>query len=170
MTEPELSFDISDEQIAKAKIVVVDDEELITSTLLNFLSIDLDIDAIAFNDPQRALKHIESEEVDLVISDFLMPGLDGIKLLGGARRAQPQAPRVLLTGYADKENAIRAINDVQLYQYVEKPWDNGQLKSIVKNGLERKFLIRNLTESVIRLATKEKDLQRLKTGLVRAFA
>jgi DNA-binding NtrC family response regulator len=163
-------FEVGEDELAEAKIVVVDDEELITSTLSNFMFVELEIDAITFNKPQEAANYLASNEVDLVISDFLMPEMDGIELLTSARENHPHAPRVLLTGYADKENAIKAINQVQLYQYVEKPWDNEQLKNIIKNGLERKFLIAHLTQYVDKLSTTKADLATLRKSLLRAFA
>ncbi len=163
-------FEVSEDELAEARILVVDDEELITSTLSNFLFVELEIDAITFNKPQEAAAYLAENEIDLVISDFLMPAMDGISLLTEARRNHPHAPRVLLTGYADKENAIKAINQVQLYQYVEKPWDNEQLKQIIKNGLERKFLIQHLTDYVDKLSATKKDLQTLRKSLLRAFA
>lgn len=163
-------FEVTEDELAEAKILVVDDEELITSTISNFLFVELEIDAITFNKPQQAAAYLAENEIDLVISDFLMPEMDGISLLTEARTNHPHAPRVLLTGYADKENAIKAINQVQLYQYVEKPWDNGQLKNIIKNGLERKFLISHLTSYVDKLSSTKKDLQKLRKSLVRAFA
>lgn len=170
MISEDLTFEITDEQIAEAHIVVVDDEELVTASLCNYLLLDLDVEAVSFNKPAEALKHVESNPVDLIISDFLMPELDGVQLLAGARKAQPDAPRVLLTGYADKENAIKAINEVQLYQYVEKPWENEQLKQIIKSGLERRMLIKTISTYIEKLAETENDLKRVRTGLRRAFA
>ena len=163
-------FELTEDRLAEARIVVVDDEELITNTLRNFLFVELEVDPVTFNKPKEAAAYLAENEVDLIISDFLMPEMDGIQLLSSARTSQPHAPRVLLTGYADKENAIKAINEVQLYQYVEKPWDNAQLKNIIKNGLERRFLITFLTGYVEKLASTKKDLQKLRKGLVRAFA
>ena len=163
-------YELTDDDVAEARLVVVDDEPLITQTLSNFLFIELEIDAVTFNDPRQAAAYLDENPVDLVMSDFLMPQMDGIKLLGHARKAHPHAPRVLLTGYADKENAIKAINEVQLYQYVEKPWDNAMLKNIIRNGLERTFLIRHLTKFVDQLAETESNLSSLKRGLARAFA
>ena len=163
-------FELGEDQIAESRIVVVDDDPLVTSSLKNFLSLEMDIDPVTFNDSSEALKYIESNEVDLIISDFLMPELDGIQLLSGARKAQPEVPRVLLTGYADKENAIKAINEVQLFQYVEKPWDNSQLRHIIVAGLERQNLLRLLTRRMEELASTRRDLEGLRRALVRAFA
>src|SRR5688572_6690959 len=128
----EFSLDLTPEQIARAKVVLVDDEPLVTTALKNLLALELDIEAISFNDPREAATRIDTDRVELIISDFLMPELDGIELLRRARSSQPEVPRILLTGYADKENAIKAINEVQLYQYVEKPWDNAQLVNVIR--------------------------------------
>ncbi len=69
-----------------------------------------------------------------------MPQMNGIEFLKEVRRLQPEAVRLLLTGYADKENAIRAINEVGLYHYLEKPWDNQAMLNIIRNALEEKSL------------------------------
>jgi DNA-binding NtrC family response regulator len=170
MVAPELSFDLTLEQIARSRILIVDDEPLITTSLKNFLFMAMDVEAITFNDPREAARYVDAEAIDLIISDFLMPEMDGIQLLSVARAAQPEVPRILLTGYADKENAIKAINEVQLFQYVEKPWDNHALKNIIRLGLERQHLVRSLVATVEQLAKTEQDLARLRKGLVRAFA
>jgi DNA-binding NtrC family response regulator len=138
--------------------------------MASFLFVELEVDAVTFNDPVEAVAWLQHNDVDLVISDFLMPGMDGIKLLGAARALHAHSPRILLTGYADKENAIKAINEVQIYQYVEKPWDNDQLATIVKNGLEKKYLVSYLIQSIVALSSTQRDLKRLKTELARAFA
>ena len=170
MSLDELSFELTPEQISESRILVVDDEEIITTTLTNFMFVELEVEPVTFTDSKKAVAWLERNEVDLVISDFLMPGIDGIKLLAAARKAHPHAPRILLTGYADKENAIKAINEVQIYQYVEKPWDNAQLATIIRNGLEKKYLVTYLIESIMALSRTQKDLKHLRTELARAFA
>jgi DNA-binding NtrC family response regulator len=170
MTAQDFSFELTPERMAACKVVLVDDDPLITTALKNLLFLELDIEALTFNDPRAALAHIRTQQAELIVSDFLMPDVDGIELLRAARAAQPEAPRILLTGYADKESAIKAINEVQLFQYVEKPWDNGQLKQMIKAGLERQHLIRSLFSAIERLERTEQDLSRLRKHLVRAFA
>jgi len=107
--------------------------------------------------------------VDLVISDYLMPELDGITFLSRLREIQPQTVRVLLTGYADKENAIRAINSVGLYQYIEKPWDNEKLLIVVKNGIEKRALLRALEIKIAELDEAHSNLKSIQTELIKAF-
>jgi len=163
-------FELTDEQVRQARVVVVDDDELVTRSLSSFLSLEMNIGATVFNESTRAAAYLSENEADLIISDFLMPEMDGIQLLAKVRDRQPEVPRILLTGYADKENAIKAINDARVFQYLEKPWENEQLKRVVINGLERVSLLRLLSSKVEELATTKGDLSRLRRALMRAFA
>ena len=98
-----------------------------------------------------------------------MPRINGIQFLGRAKQLQPEASRVLLTGHADKQSAIQAINDVGLYQYVEKPWENAQLLLIIQNGVERAKLLRELREKVSELDTAHSSLKNVQKRLLQAF-
>lgn len=120
--------------------MLVDDEELVTQSLGSFLELETDYRIICFQSPETALERLHQGAVDVVISDFLMPQMDGLQFLTAVKELYPNVPRLLLTGYADKENAIKAINAVGLYQYLEKPWDNDQLQMIIRNALASKNL------------------------------
>ena len=123
---------------ATTTVMIVDDEEIVTQSLRSFLEFETDYEIATFQTPREALQMLKKRPVDLVISDFLMPEMNGLQFLAEVRRMYPQVPRVILTGYADKENAIRAINEIGLYQYLEKPWDNDQLKLVVRNAVTSK--------------------------------
>ena len=127
-------------------IIIVDDEPMVTSSLKTLLTFEGEYSPFVFNSPIEALDYIKKSEVDLVISDFLMPGLNGIEFLSKVKKIHPGASLILLTGYADKESAIKAINDVGLYRYIEKPWDNNDILLCIRNGLERSHLIENLEQ------------------------
>src|SRR5205823_8347775 len=107
----------------KPAIVLVDDEEMILTSIRTLLMLEADYDVACFTSPLEAVRHLENNAVDVTVSDYLMPGMTGIQLLAEAKRRQPEAARVLLTGHADKASAIQAINEVGLFQYLEKPWD-----------------------------------------------
>jgi DNA-binding NtrC family response regulator len=164
------SVELSTSEIADSHVVVVDDDEVVTRALKGFLMLELDIEPYTFNRPMEALEHVRQSVIDLVICDIVMPEMDGIDLLREVRRLQPEVPRILLTGNADKENAIRAINEVQVFQYVEKPWDNEQLRMVVVNALERRMLMRMLSRKMEELTQLREDLADLRKALVRAFA
>ena len=131
-----------------ASILIVDDDELVLSSLRGVFSLQTDYQLHEASEPKKALELVARTPLDVVISDFLMPEMNGIDFLKEVSRLQPDAVRLLLTGYADKENAIRAINEVGLYHYLEKPWDNQAMLMIIRNGLEEKSLRRQLSKKV----------------------
>ncbi|MFQ5788919.1 MAG: PP2C family protein-serine/threonine phosphatase [Acidobacteriota bacterium] len=135
----------------RAHILIVDDDELVLSSLRGVFTLQTDYDVLEATDPRQAVEQLKRTPVDVVISDFLMPQMNGIEFLKEVRRQQPEAVRLLLTGYADKENAIKAINEVGLYHYLEKPWDNDSMLNIIRNALEEKSLRRQLSEKVAAL-------------------
>lgn len=153
----------------KPAVLIVDDEEMVITSVRAYLQLETEFDIHGFTDPEQALKHIESNLIDIVVSDYLMPKISGIQLLGKARAMQPEASRVLLTGHADKQSAIQAINDVGLYQYVEKPWENAQLLLIIQNGIERARLLRTLHDKVSELDTAHSSLKDVQRRLLQAF-
>lgn len=132
----------------KPVVMIVDDEEMILESLSSFLGFETDYELLTYQSPREALKILNSKPVDLVISDFLMPEMNGLQFLKEVKNIYPDVPRIILTGYADKENAINAINEVGLFQYIEKPWDNENLKLIVRNGLQTKNLNEQLEEKL----------------------
>jgi response regulator RpfG family c-di-GMP phosphodiesterase len=78
-------------------------------------------------------------------------------------------PRIILTGYADKENAIKAINNVGLFQYIEKPWDNDDILIIFRNGLEKKKLMIRLNQKIEEINRAYGELQDLQREIVKTF-
>ena len=150
-------------------VLIVDDEEMVAISIKSFLMLETDYDVTTFNSPAEALEFLKERTVDLVISDYLMPDIDGISFLLQVKQAQPHAIRILLTGYADKENAIKAINEVGLYQYIEKPWQNADLALVIKNGLEKRFLIEKLQQKIREVQMAEASLQEIQDQIVRAF-
>jgi len=153
----------------RPSLLILDDEEMVLTSLRNLFRLQTEYEVIVHSSAKEALGSAGTRPVDLVISDYLMPEMDGITFLGRFKEIQPQSIRVLLTGYADKENAIRAINQVGLYQYIEKPWDNAALLIVVKNGLEKRQLLRTLEEKIGELAKVNTDLKSLQTALIKAF-
>lgn len=150
-------------------VMIIDDEPMVTQSIKNFLSLETDYEIIAHTSPVAALEALKSRQVDVIISDYLMPDLNGIDFFLKAKEIQPQATRVLLTGYADKENAIKAINDVGLYQYIEKPWENEDLRLVLRNAIEKRQLLRRLEVKVAELDRASSDLKGLYSDLLKAF-
>ena len=152
-----------------ATLVIVDDEQMVLSSLQSFLELETEYNLQSFTSPSAALDYALAGPVDVVLSDFLMPGMNGIELLGRIREKHPHAPRILLTGYADKESAIKAINDIGLFQYIEKPWDNTNLLIVLRNALERRFLVKTLQEKITEIDRAQGKLSGLQNDILRTF-
>lgn len=91
--------------------------------------------------------------------------MNGIEFLGHAKKLCPDISMILLTGYADKENAIKAINEIGIYKYIEKPWDNADLLLNIKNGLERSHLISELNKKIEELSVANSKLEKYSISL-----
>jgi DNA-binding NtrC family response regulator len=150
-------------------VIIVDDEEMVLTSISSFLALETQYEVATFTSAKQALEHIENNSVDLVISDYLMPEMDGISFLAKVRDLKPEVPRIILTGYADKENAIKAINEVGLFQYIEKPWDNEDILIILRNGLEKKKLMQKLQEKIGEINRAYGELQGLHKEIVKTF-
>jgi putative two-component system response regulator len=150
-------------------VFVVDDEEMVALAIQSFLQLDTPYAVRTFTRPNDALAALEAEKAGVIIADFMMPELDGISLLRRCRDIHPFGTRILLTGYADKENAIRAINEAGLYYYLEKPWNNDHLKLVVRNGMERSALFNELDMRVSALEGANKELYDIRRRLIKAF-
>jgi DNA-binding NtrC family response regulator len=150
-------------------IVIVDDEEMVLTSISSFLSLETNYNLETFTSAIKALDYIKNSSTDLVVSDYLMPEMDGITFLKKVRELRPEVPRIILTGYADKENAIKAINQVGLFQYIEKPWDNEDILIIFRNGLEKQRLMTKLNEKIKEINKAYDELKELQHEIVKTF-
>lgn len=92
--------------------------------------------------PTQALERAAQVGFDVVISDYLMPEMDGLHFLEAFRKIQPDAARILFSGHADKEVLVRAINGSEIFGYLGKPWREYELKSIVSQAVAYRELQR----------------------------
>lgn len=150
-------------------VTVVDDEEMVVTSIRAYLQLETDYRIDGFTDPEEAVKHLETHPVDVVVTDILMPKLNGVQLLARAKRLQPEAARILLTGHADKQSAIQAINEVGVYQYLEKPWENAQLLLVINSAIERTQLLRQLRDKIAELDAAHGNLKDIQARLIKAF-
>ncbi len=150
-------------------IVLVDDEEMVLTSIRAFLSLETEYDVATYSNPAEAVRHFGSRPVDVIVTDYLMPHMTGLDLLRKAKEVQPSAARILLTGHADKQSAIHAINEVGLYQYLEKPWDNAQLLLVINSAIERTRLLRMLEDKVLALDAAHGQIKEAQRRLIKAF-
>ena len=144
----------------RRRVLVVDDEPLVVKSLEALLSLEGGYEILGFTSCRAALEAIRTRPFDVAISDFLMPEMDGVAFLKEVRRLYMEVPLIILTGYADKESAIRAINEVGLYHYLEKPWKNDDLLHIIDGALNQRLQIHRLQEYARELEARVQQLTR----------
>jgi len=121
----------------QSKILVVDDERAVRLALKKCLSREGYL-VEECEDPREAVGIIEKEGIELVICDYQMPGMLGIDVLRKVKLVKPSVIRIMLTGNADLDMAIRAINEGEIYRFLVKPWDNNELVRVVRLALEER--------------------------------
>jgi DNA-binding NtrC family response regulator len=144
----------------RKRVLVVDDEPLVVKSLQALLTLEGDYEVLGFTSCRVALEALRTRPCDVAISDFLMPEMDGVAFLKEVRRLYVEVPLIILTGYADKESAIRAINEVGLYQYLEKPWKNDDFLQIIEGALNQRLQIHRLQEYARELEARVQQLTR----------
>ncbi len=116
-------------------VLIVDDEEQIIKSLRRALK-PLNLNISSALNGQDALELLKNDKISLIISDQRMPGMYGVEFLSKSREYSPNSVRILLTGYADIDATIDAINSGDIKYYLSKPWDDNNLLSRVKESLE----------------------------------
>lgn len=132
-----------------SRILIVDDEESILKSLKRLLRVapcaygnkvfSLEVDT--FSSPAAALVHARQEDYDLFISDYRMPEMDGIEFLKAAKALQPDAARLILSGYADLNALVRAVNEVGIDRFIGKPWNDYELLAAIGQALAHRDLL-----------------------------
>ena len=150
MTEP------TTKQASTYTVLFVDDEPNILRAIKRAL-FTMDITLLLADSGAKALDLMSKHDVHVVISDMKMPQMSGAELLEQVAINYPETFRVVLTGYADIESTIKAVNQGKIHRYLQKPWDNQELIAVVEEGLERvKLKAENLRlQKLTRLQNKK---------------
>jgi two-component system, probable response regulator PhcQ len=130
-----------------SRIMIVDDEPNVLNSLrraINAMPGHLfggKLVVETFDDPNLALERATECAFDLVISDFRMPNLDGVEFLTRMIAIQPGVARIMLSGYADLKALVAAINQVQVFRFIAKPWNDYDLGASMAQALEHSRLL-----------------------------
>jgi DNA-binding NtrC family response regulator len=158
------------------RIMIVDDEEAILNALRRVLvrtpcscdGIVYPLQVETFVSPLAALERARHHAYDLVLSDFRMPEMDGVDFLKQFREIQPDAARLILSGYTDLNALVGAINEARIFRFLSKPWTDYELVSAVAEALGyRNLLLENqrLADEMRvqrgKLSTLELEMKRL---------
>lgn len=120
---------------AKQKVLCVDDEVNILKSLRR-LFVSEPLELMAANSGAEALELMKQHQFDVIISDMRMPSMDGAEFLTRAYKLQPDSYRILMTGYADIQSTVAAVNSGKISRYISKPWNNQELINAVTDGLK----------------------------------
>ncbi|MHB1847116.1 MAG: response regulator [Deltaproteobacteria bacterium] len=153
--------------VPQKSLLIVDDEENVRRALARALR-DEGCDIRFAGSGVEALELLAVAPSDMVLSDHLMPRMTGLELMHEVRQRYPDTMRMILTGYADLEMAISAINDGEIYRFLTKPWDPVDLQVTVRLGFERLLLEREnrrLLATVKRQSDFLRDLEESHPGI-----
>lgn len=116
-------------------VLFVDDEANVLNALRRSLRKE-PYERLFAQDPKEALDILKTKSVDLIVSDHLMPSMDGLTFLKIVKERYPKIIRVLLTGHADMQMTLAAINEGEVFRFLTKPWNDVELKVTLKNIFE----------------------------------
>ncbi|HEX8960873.1 MAG TPA: response regulator, partial [Geobacteraceae bacterium] len=140
----------------KVRILCVDDEVNVLRALeRSFL--DSDYDVITAGSGQEALALLAGTPVQIVVSDYRMPEMNGVDFLREVRRQWPDTVRIVLSGYADIAAVISAVNEGGIYHFIAKPWNDDDLRVTIANAVERFRLNEIRTELAEQLQAKNEE-------------
>ncbi|NVK55584.1 MAG: response regulator [Alteromonadaceae bacterium] len=118
------------------RVLCVDDEQNILRAIKRAL-FTLKVELILVDSGEKALEVMAEKHIHVIISDMKMPGITGAELLAVVANKYPDTFRVILTGFADIDSTIKAVNHGRIHRYLQKPWENTDLINTIEEGLER---------------------------------
>lgn len=120
---------------SRNRLLLVDDEPNVIKALSRVLQ-PLKCELITASSGKGALRAIQDKEINLVLTDMRMPKMDGTQLLAHVAEQQPDARRLILTGFADLPQTITSINEGKVHRFLTKPWDNEELRSAISDEIQ----------------------------------
>jgi DNA-binding NtrC family response regulator len=117
------------------KIQLVDDEPNILSALRRLLK-PRGWEVHTYDNVESALAGLVEHDFAVIVSDYQMPTADGVTYLQFAKQRQPDAMRLVLSAYGDRNSMIKAINQAEVYRYLSKPWDDYELVASIKSAID----------------------------------
>ena len=145
------------------RLMIVDDEENMLKALQRVCRNQKQWEIETFNDPQQALKRARTTSFDLFLSDYRMPQMNGAQFLSETKQMQPEAMRLILSGQTDRAGLLSAINEAEIFRFIDKPWQDDELLVILHQALGyRDILLENrILANQVREQQKELDQRKL---------
>jgi putative nucleotidyltransferase with HDIG domain len=143
MSDPLIEQDQSVSMDETATILFVDDEQNILNAMKRLFMED-DMKILTATSGDEALDILKKNDIAAIISDNLMPGMNGIEFLLKAKALSPDAVRIMLTGCNDIQSAINAINRGEVYKFITKPWNNDEIRNVVFEAVSRHKVVQSM--------------------------
>lgn len=147
------------------KIMIVDDEENILKALKRTLRINKNWTVTTFNHAEEALHCAMNNEFDLFISDYRMPEIDGVDFLTAVKKLQPDAIRIILSGYTELDALMGAINHAEIFRFITKPCDEELLIHTIEQALAYKDILVENKQLADQVRQQQKKLEKQKQQL-----
>ena len=146
------------------RILIVDDEPGILKSLQRCFKNEDFIVEIS-DSPIEVLNTLKDYQPAVIISDMRMPIMNGIEFLVNAQSICPEAIRIILSGYSDIDKIIEAINKNHIYRYISKPWDDKEIKTIIKQALNYYQALKDKEELTLKIQSQNRELKFLNEKL-----
>lgn len=130
-----------------SSLLIVDDEPNVLSAMRRLCMNAAILPALpepsitTFTSPADALAHLDAHHVDIVISDYRMPEMDGASFLAKVRARHPDTARIIMSACSDIDGIVRAVNHAGIFRFVSKPWSDTDLKAAILEVLAHRALL-----------------------------
>jgi len=147
------------------RILCVDDEKNVLRAIERVF-LDENYEILSTTSAEEGLEILNTcKPVQIVISDYRMPGKNGVDFLKEVCQRWPDTVRIVLSGYVDAASIVSAINEGQIYKFIPKPWNDDELKVTISNALERYFLHKKKVELTEELGRRNDELNEINDNL-----
>lgn len=155
-----------------SRIMIVDDEigivnalrRLLLSVPCNYGCLTYELAVETFTSPAAALERAQQQPFDLFLADYRMPGMNGVEFLAQIRAMQPDAARLIISGYADLNAFAHAVNGADIYRFLSKPWNDYVLVSAIAQALNYRELMMENRQLAAKANVEAALVSRLETA------
>ena len=147
------------------RILLVDDEENILKALRRTLGRKRDWEIETRTRAEEALRCMRVTNFELVLTDYRMPEMDGVQFLIQVKRLQPEAMRLIISGYTDLEALLGAINEASIYRFISKPWNDYDLVTTLEQALSYRDTLVENRRLADQVRAQRQQLDRQQTAL-----
>ncbi|HEC18513.1 MAG TPA: response regulator [Gammaproteobacteria bacterium] len=147
------------------RILLVDDEENILKALRRTLGRKKNWEIETYTRAEEALRRTRVMNFELVLTDYRMPVMDGVQFLSQVKQLQPEAMRLIISGYTDLEALLGAINEASIYRFISKPWSDYDLVTTLEQALSYRDTLVENRRLADRVREQRQQLDRQQTAL-----